>query len=258
MTLRFVVVAEDQLGYRLVRDLGDRVIMERGASWLRDLWCEEELRSSQRSWTGFEPGQAWSSWGDIKRLGEELSVRGHGLGIKAEAAMARKAVAIAAELPTKRPGSPSVDALFLVHDTDGDEAVRDRLREGGRGRDQPAFTVLVAAPHPESEVWVIAGAAPNEAEAKELHAAERQRLGFDPVRYPEGLTSNRATDKRDAKRVCEALLGPPGKQYERWERCWRETPLDELEQNGAAAGLRHYTQELEDRMLPLLGGPGSG
>src|SRR5262249_48134566 len=39
MTARFVIVAEDELGQRLARDLADRVVAERArATWLRDLW----------------------------------------------------------------------------------------------------------------------------------------------------------------------------------------------------------------------------
>ena len=250
--MRFVIVAEDQLGYRLIRDLADRVIAERGPSWLQDLWSDEATRESQRTWSGFEHGTRWSSRGDIVRLASSLSVRVHGRGMKAEAAMARKAVLITAELPTRCVGAPAADALFLVHDTDGDERVRDRLRDGAGRGERRAFAVLIAAPAPESEAWVVAGAAPQTDQEKELHDAERQRLGFDPVRHPDQLTSGRSDDKRDAKKVCRNLRGDHGEYYERWERCWTETPLDTLEHNAERAGLRAYTEEVETQILPLL------
>lgn len=254
MTLRFVVVAEDELGYRLVRDLCDRVVIERGAPWRQDLWRDEETRSTQREWKGFQVDQRWSSRGDVRRLADQLSIRAHGRGMKAERAMAHKAVAIAAKLSVQ-PGAEKVEALFLVHDTDGDAKVGDLMREGarGEGEDGPGFEVIIAAPHPESEAWVIAGALPRSPEERAAHEAERHRLGFDPVAHPEALSSRRATDKRDAKRVCEALLGAAGDAYEGWERCWRETPLDALEQHASEAGLREYTREVEARILPLLG-----
>ncbi|WP_437591749.1 hypothetical protein [Sorangium sp. So ce1000] len=253
MTARFVIIAEDELGQRLARDLADRVVAERSVEWLRELWADEGARSMQRTFGGFRAGQAWCRWAEVKRLAEERSIRVHGLGMKAERAMAHKAVAIA-ESAAISPDMPSVDALFLVHDTDGDEEVRERLRDGARGRERPPHVkVIVAAPHPESEAWVIAGAAPWLAQDHAQHGEERRRLGFDPVTQPERLSANRAVDKRDTKRVCEALLGEPGGAYQAWERCWKETPLEELEQNGAQAGLRAYTQEIEATLLPLLG-----
>ncbi|WP_437289605.1 hypothetical protein [Sorangium sp. So ce406] len=170
--------------------------------------------------------------------------------------MAHKAVAVAAEMEATSPDVPRIDALFLVHDTDGDEEVRERLRDGARGRDAPPrFKVIVAAPHPESEAWVIAGAASWLAPGQAQHGEERKRLGFNPIIQPERLSANRGADKRDAKRVCEALLGAHGDAYQAWERCWKETPLEEIEQNGARAGLRAYTHELEQTLLPLLGDP---
>jgi hypothetical protein len=255
VTARFVIVAEDELGQRLARDLADRVVAERArATWLRDLWGDEETRTSQRVYSGFAPETRWSRWVEVKRLADELSIRVHGLGMKAERAMAHKAVAIAAELETRSPGAAPISALFLVHDTDGDAEVAVRLRDGARGRPQapPRFAVVVAAPHPESEAWVVAGAAPRSPEEQARHREERSRLGFDPVTSPALLTASRVTDKRDAKRVCEALAGLPGDAYASWEPRWKETPLDALDQNGAEAGLSEYTREVAEKMLPLL------
>jgi hypothetical protein len=187
MTVRFVIVAEDELGQKLTRDLADRVVAERArAEWLRDLW-DEDGRDSQRAYQGFQPEAGWSNWGDVKRLANELSIRAHGIGMKAERAMAHKAVAIMAELETRSPGATPIDALFL-----------------------------------------------------------------DPVTHPERLTANRVTDKHDAKRACVALAGPPGDTYEAWEPCWRDTPLEMLDRNGARAGLADYTREVADKILPLL------
>lgn len=100
---------------------------------------------------------------------------------------------------------------------------------------------------------MVAGALPASAEEKERHRQECQRVGFDPVLHPDQLTSNRSTDKRDAKRICEALRGTSGDDYQRWEGAWMETPLDCLEQNGDRAGLRDYTRQVEEVLLPLLG-----
>ncbi len=255
MTARFVIVAEDELGQRLARDLTDRIVAERArAAWLRELWSDEEVRSSQRSHRGLEPGLPWSTWEDVKRLSRRLGIRVHGRGMQGERAMAHKAVAIVTELvPSATDGAP-ITALFLVHDTDGDPGVEVRLREGARGPEDapPDFAVVVAVAHPESEAWVIAGATARSPDEHDSHRGERARLGFNPVTHPERLTANRATDKRDAKRVCETLLGPHGVAYAAWERCWQQTPLDVLDQNGARAGLSDFTREIAEKILPLL------
>ncbi len=167
--------------------------------------------------------------------------------------MAHKAAEIAVKLAADGT-IEKVDALFLVHDTDGDGDVQDVMRVGAHGKSGPrAFHAIIAAPHPESEAWVVAGANVSSPEAQARHQEERRLLGFDPIVHPELLSSNRATDKRDAKRVCQAIAGACGDGYEGWERCWMETPLDRLEQNGARAGLRDYTEQVERMILPLLG-----
>jgi hypothetical protein len=261
MTKRLVIVAEDELGQKLARVFCDRVVGEHGAPWLRDLWVEPGMRETQRVFTGFDRTKPWSRWAEVKSIAAKRSIRIVGLGPKGEQRMAHKAVAIAASMNERPAGEPPIDALILVHDTDGDLEVATRLGAGAigaRGK-RASFPVVVAAPHPESEAWVIAGAMrhpPEEASTpdKERHAQEHRRLGFDPVTQPERLSANRATDKRDAKRVCEALLGPHGDAYEAWERCFHETPLDRLEKNGERAGLRTYLHDVKQEILPLLGG----
>lgn len=256
MTYRFVVVAEDELGYRLARDLADRVVVERGAPWLQDLWRDGALREQQRRWTGIRSDTRWSPRGEIKQLAEKWSIRAHGHGMKAERAMAHKAAALVTKL-MKYGEIDTADALFLVHDTDGERGVSESLRDGAHGAGGPRdFRVLVATPHPESEAWVIAGILQTSSEEKDIHRQECQRLGFDPVLHPDLLTSNRSTDKRDAKRICEALAGTCSDGYQRWERAWMETPIDRLEQNAGRAGLRDYTRQVEEILLPLLGDTG--
>lgn len=255
MTARFVIIAEDELGQRLARDLADRVVAERArAEWLRDLWEDEATRNSQRTYEGLDPTTAWTRWWELKQLASGLSIRVHGLGMQAERVMAHKAVAIASALAANSPDAAPITALFLMHDTDGDKDVAVRLRDGARGREgaPPSFAVVVAAPHPESEAWVVAGAAPRSPDEHALHRDEQSRLGFDPVTHPDLLTANRGTDKRDAKRVCKALLGSQGDKYASWEPRWKETPLQTLDENGERAGLSDYTREVAEKILPLL------
>lgn len=247
MSQLFVVVAEDRQAFELATVLCDRIIAER-STWLRDHWGEEASRRNHRNWTGLEASdRSWSNRSDLKRLARQCFVRPQRLGIKAEGALARKALEVTRKL------RPDAAALFIVHDTDGDRGTADRMREGARSPALKSPKVVIAAPHPEAEAWVIAGIVPVTPEEQEALSAERKRLGFDPTTNPGALSSGKAKDKRDTKTICKAILGEREVSIERWERCWKETPLEILERNGDGAGLRDYTKDVEEIILPLLG-----
>jgi hypothetical protein len=251
MSRRFVVVAEDRLGFTLTTALCDRVVAER-SGWLRDHWSDETSRRSFRAWEKLDASTpaAWTTRADVRRLWGKRPL--HPLRLKAEGALAYKAAKLALERSAE--GTP-VDALFVVHDSDGDEATESNMRRGAREATaaSPELVVVVATPHPEVEAWVVAGIVAETDEEEASHDSERQRLGFDPVREPHRLSSGKRTGKRDAKGVCEAILGEEHAAPDRWARCWERTPLTTLEENGDGAGLRAYVGAVEKRVLPVLG-----
>jgi hypothetical protein len=252
MSRRFVVVAEDRLSFLLATALCDRVVAER-SRWLRDHWHSEEDRSSFRVWSTLDASSAaaWTTRADVKRLAATTKVSAHPLGLKAEGALAYKATKLALSRLAE------TDALFLVHDTDGEESTAERMREGAESAKKSAeqLTVIVAAPHPEAEAWVAAGIVPATPEEKKRREEQREHLGFDPITEPHLLSSGKSTNKRDAKRACREILGAFDDEPERWRRCWEETALELLEANGEEAGLPAYTREVEERILSLLGDP---
>jgi hypothetical protein len=67
--------------------------------------------------------------------------------------------------------------------------------------------------------------------------------GFAPTLEPHRLTPNRLTDRHDAKRVCSSLF-PDGTLSPRAERCWLDTPLDDLTRRGAKTGLPDYLADV--------------
>src|SRR5262249_22212575 len=158
--------------------LCDRVIAER-AGWLRDHWQDDASRGALRVWAGLDVSSPlpWSTRGEVKRLARERSLRVHAVGLKSEGALGYKAVALVS--------TPSciADALFLVHDSDGDPQTAERMRDGARRNEHGVrrFEVVVCVPHPEAEAWVIAGFVPESLDEDTRHKTERQRLGFDPI-----------------------------------------------------------------------------
>jgi hypothetical protein len=248
---RFVIVAEDRLGFLLARTLCDRVVAER-SDWLRDHWEGEESRGAFRVWSKLDASShdERTTRSDVKRLAREMSMHAHPLGLKAEGALAYKATKLALSRLVE------TDALFIVHDSDGDEETARIMREGVcKAMMTPErLTVIVAVPHPETEAWVAAGIVPATPEERKSHEEERKRLGFDPITTPHQLSSGKRTGKRDTKSTCAEILGGElADAPERWMRCWEETALETLEANGRGSGLAAYTAEVEERILPLLG-----
>ena len=140
-------------------------------------------------------------------------------------------------------------------DADKDRGTAAIMDEGARSalKNPNDLVVIIAAPYKEAEAWVAAGIVPSTPQERGRHEKERARLGFDPITSPHELSSGKSTDKRDAKRTCEEILGGAFKdEPERWQRCWEETPLETLEENGSDAGLAEYTRNVGRRIVPLL------
>jgi hypothetical protein len=254
MTTRVLVFAEDVLGMTLARDLCDRVVVERGPIWLRDLWDDSTKREEQRTWAGVELGapRPWSTWEDALEQAQRHGVVAQGLGLKGYAKVAYRTARLAAHLVTKL--QPAPDLVVFCIDTDGDETVAEQMREGVERANVGGLPISLAVMHQESEAWVVAGFVP-ENTAEELALRQlKSNLKFDPTSEPHRLTSRRQTEPRDAKRVCKSLV-PEVPHSERARRCWLDTSLDDLERRGAQTGLPEYLAAVKAIVLPALSAP---
>lgn len=254
MTRRVLVFAEDALGMTLARDLCDRVVVERGPDWLSDLWRDPTLRDGQRAWAGIVLGDPhpWTTWQAAKELAAAHRVVAHGLGLDGYALVAYRTARLAAHLAKQL--QPAPELVFFCLDTQGKEDVARKMRHGleRAGVDGPPITLAVM--HQEVEAWVLAGFVPEtNAEASTLRRLTSEQ-GFDPTAEPHRLTPNRPTDPHDAKRVCAPLF-PKGTLSDRAQRCWLDTPLDELARRGAKTGLPAYLADVARTVLPALGAP---
>jgi hypothetical protein len=113
MSRRVLVFAEDVLGMTLARDLCDRVVIERGPSWLSDLWQDHDLREAQRTWAGVEPGapRSWTTWEEAKELAKGRHIVAHGLGLKGHTLIAYRTARLAAQLVATL--QPAPDLVFF-------------------------------------------------------------------------------------------------------------------------------------------------
>jgi hypothetical protein len=256
MTARVLVFAEDSLGMALARDLCDRVVVERDTSWLRDLWGDRAIREGQRIWAGVDLGAPWTTWSEAKELAQRHKLVVPGFGQRGYEQVAYRTARLAAYLAVKLQPAPGL--VFFCFDTDGDETRADQMRAGVERAKVGGLPVTLAVMHQESEAWVVAGFVPENGAEESTLRQLKSELGFDPTSEPHRLTPKRKTDLRDAKRVCECLI-PEGSlsDSDRAQRCWLDTPLEDLERRGAKTGLPEYLAAVKATVLPALGAPPS-
>ncbi len=247
--LWILVFAEDRLGVVLARDLSDRVVVERGPSWLADLWGNREIRESQRRWSGLERSEDWTSWVEAKELGRQRRLSVHALGMKGYASVAYRAAHLAA-IQEHTPGL----VVFCI-DTDGSATVREELLDGLRKARVESLRFVLAVAHQECESWVLAGFVPDSAHERRLVESLEAEHGFDPTAEPHRMTPKNLSDPHDAKRICQQVFADSSThRVPRAQSCWLDTPLAELERRGSATGLPEYLANMRDAILPQVAG----
>jgi hypothetical protein len=103
------------------------------------------------------------------------------------------------------------------------------------------------------EAWVLNGFIPSSQEEKQILKEITTQLTFNPCEESHRLRSNSLTEPyrlRNPKVVVEKLTG--GKM-EREQQCWEETPLEYLREKGDRTGLKAYIEEIEERLIPIIG-----
>jgi hypothetical protein len=207
-----------------------------------------------RVWQPDGLGRAYFDLHKLDEYADRLSVRvphGHfdGRPGGAGALMARTVFWIARTLHRKEPGEP-IDAVVLVWDTDtqpeerssGVAAARDEARRWA------PFQILCGLPDPEREAWVLAGFDPCDDRERAILEGLHREFGFSPVLHAIRLRGR--SDRRDIKAVHLELMG---EDSAREERCWTEPSLETLRARGAETGLAAFLEEVEARLVPLLG-----
>ncbi|MEP7342236.1 MAG: hypothetical protein ABI977_31190 [Acidobacteriota bacterium] len=248
--LEFVVVGEAAADVRLACALADRVASEEGPDWLR----EQEL-AWLRIWTGVQPNTPHSTWGEIRRLSRNypelthlrrFAGTDHKLEHLPDYAPARKAILLSALL--RKDKLPA--AIVLIRDLDHQPSRLEGMLSA-REDEQNRVAVIIAAPNPKREAWVLNGfVCENERERAELESV-RQEIKFDPCLEAERLryASQTSRPERDPKKILQRLTAGIG---EREEKCWAETSLTILRERGVETYLNAYLEEIRERLLPLF------
>ena len=271
--LEFVVVGEAAADVRIACALADRVANEEGPDWLR----EQEL-AWLRIWTGVQPNTPHSTWGEIRRLSRNypeltylrrFASTDRKLEHLPDYAPARKAILLSALLVYQDDderfnigAGRTRDGKFLVLESASHTTCESRVLAAdqpagewtlisAREDEQNRVAVIIAAPNPKREAWVLNGfVCENEREQAELESV-RQEIKFDPCLEAERLryASQTSRPERDPKKILQRLTAGVG---EREEKCWAETSLTILRERGAETYLNAYLEEIRERLLPLF------
>jgi hypothetical protein len=236
-------VGEDENHFRVATALIDDALVS-GIDWLRD------ILDSCRAWRGLHRGERWYKYApedahDLRPLtidGVTIKLQGRiaGKPLKPEAGMWRKVLLLFCH------ASPRPDLVVLARDLDGYPGRREGIEQVCHDLPWP-FPIVVAAPEPEIESWIVSGFVPtNEDEHARLDQACRE-LSFDPTRHSHRLTSHPNDAATDAKRVLSRLCrGDGGREHACLDRAV-------LHGRGVVNGARAFLDEVDQRVLPIFG-----
>jgi len=232
-----LVAAEDELGYRLVTGLADRLCLETE-------WIDKGTLDAFRTWLQHE-GRVYLELKRVGAIAKQLNLRLRGKydgeSGAADALLMRKLFGVVAEL-----GLP-VQILVVARDVDTTD--RPIGFEQARAERQYPFAIVGALAQPESEAWLVCAWLPANDSERAAHRSVRQELGFDPIARSHELTSTSDSSRKDAKQVLDQLAGSADRAEERFHM----RPVAELEQVGAANGLASFLRELRPVLRRLLG-----
>ncbi|MEG4089607.1 hypothetical protein [Microcoleus sp. Pol12B4] len=103
------------------------------------------------------------------------------------------------------------------------------------------------------EAWVLNGFIPSNQEEKQILQDITTELTFNPCEKSHKLRFHSWKEPariRNPKVVVEKLTG--GKM-EREQQYWEDTPLELLRKKGVHTGLTAYIDEIEERLIPIIG-----
>lgn len=241
----FIVVAENEADARMVCALADRIFLEESPDWF-----DETVLPHAREWTAFEIGKFCTRWTAIHDLYRDYKLpryRGHvdGNPQGVDTAITRKAIRLALKLKEQR----DILALILSRDLDSQRERRSGMQQA-TAEVEGKLVVVIAAQYPKREAWILNGFLCNNEQESQCLESIRQRLNFDPCEEAHRLrfSSNTSDPARDPKRIVEELEI----DFEREHQCWAKIQLDILRTRGENTYLRHYLNEVKEKLLPLL------
>jgi hypothetical protein len=210
----------------------------------------QDILESCRAWSGLHADTRWYKYlsedaYDLRPItidGVTIKPQGWIAGepLKPEAGMWRKVLLQFCH------ADPPPDIVVLARDLDGDLERRTGIEQVRNGYRWP-FPIVVAAPEPEIEGWIVSGFVPGSDDERSRLERARRELSFDPTLDSHRLTSHPNSAVTDAKRVLSRLCDD---DRERELACLARSVLH---QRGGRNGARAFLDEVEQQILPSFG-----
>ncbi|MEG4280185.1 hypothetical protein QUA62_22295 [Microcoleus sp. MON1_C1] len=251
--IEFVVIVESSADARTATKLADRLLVDKID------WLEPEMLQHLFQWSGLEAGTENSCWKNIdditKRFSEKFkfpTIRSNGR-FKSDGQSANKIMTLISFLQHKQ--KRDIKAVIFMRDLDSQPERRKHIEQARLEQidRQPKLAVIIGTPDRMREAWVLNGFIPSNQQEKQILQEIMTELTFNPCEESHRLRSNSLTEPdriRNPKVVVEKLTG--GKM-EREQQCWEETSLELLRKNGVHTGLTAYIDEIEERLIPIIG-----
>ncbi|MBD1812349.1 hypothetical protein NDA07_04555 [Microcoleus vaginatus DQ-U2] len=254
--IEFVVIVESSADARTATKLADRLLVDK-IDWLESGQLQYLFR-----WSGLQENTEHSCWQDINQiidnLPQSLGFRpprylGHGKdgALKADGAAAIKILNLVRFIQKTR----QIKAVLLSRDLDNQPQRREGIEQARSAHinRQPKLEIIIGTADRMREAWVLNGFIPSNQEEEQILKDITTQLRFNPCHESHRLRSNSWKEPariRNPKVVVEKLTG--GKM-EREQQCWEETSLELLRKNGVHTGLTAYIDEIEERLIPIIG-----
>ncbi|WP_445244786.1 hypothetical protein [Microcoleus sp. OTE_8_concoct_300] len=251
--IEFVVIVESSADARTATKLADRLLVDKVD------WLEPEMLQHLFPWSGLEAGTENSCWKNIdditKRFSEKFkfpTIRSNGR-FKSDGQSANKIMKLISFLQHKQ--KRDIKAVIFMRDLDNQPQRREHIEQARLEQidPQPKLAIIIGTPDRMREAWVLNGFIPFNQQEKQILQEITTELTFNPCEESHRLRSNSWEEPdrlRNPKVVVEKLTG--GKM-EREKQCWEETSLEYLRKNGVHTGLTAYIDEIEERLIPIIG-----
>ena len=247
MPLRIAVIAEAHYDFRVVSTLFDRAALESKdmPEWIRD---DPQQFEVERVFSGINEAEEFTVRKSVKSRSKNFgkgfqNVSKFGTGLGDDLRDTERCVSLAVLADQK------LNILLLSRDSDGkSERLESWRKVKEKFQNEISFQIVLASQHCKLEAWILNGFVPNNSKEEQRLKEMRQELGFPPVEQAEKLWAGRGA-KKCPKRVLSLLCD---KDREREERCWNETDLKILRENGTNTGLSAFLEDVENSCVPMF------
>jgi len=254
--IEFVVIVESSADARTATKLAERVLVNKVE------WLDAEMLEHHFQWSGLEAGTDNSCWKYINHIIEREKKSGFQpprflrrdkqgqKTLQPDGANTIKILNLVSYLQKTR----QIKAVLLIRDLDNQPQRREGIEQARSEHinRQHKLEIIIGTADRMREAWVLNGFIPSNQEEGQILKEITTQLTFNPCEESHRLRNSLTEPDRirNPKVVVEKLTGG---RMEREQQCWEETPLEYLREKGEHTGLTAYIDEIEARLIPIIG-----